>query len=72
MSRTEILKELPKLNAQDRRKILERICDLEESELAAAEKAFLDRRLAECRGNPDAWTRWEDAKPRILSRLVKR
>ena len=71
MSKAEILNELPKLNADDRREILERICDLEDVGLTSNEKAFLDQRLAECRENPSAWVTWEDAKLRILSRLPK-
>jgi len=69
MSKSEILTELPGLDRDARREILERICDLDEAELTADEKAFLDSRLEECRRNPDAWSTWQDAKARILARL---
>jgi hypothetical protein len=71
VSKVDILEALPKLNAQDRREILEKICDLEESQLTKSEITFLEDRLSECRRNPEGWTTWEDAKPRILARFQK-
>jgi len=71
MSKTEILDELSKLSAAERREILERICDLDDSELTAREIAFLEERLTESRRDPAAWSSWEKAKPRIISRLPK-
>lgn len=69
MSTAEILEELPKLSAVERRQILERICVLEDADLSTEEKAFIDQRLEECHRNPTAWSGWEEARERILSRL---
>jgi hypothetical protein len=71
MSKAEILDELSRLSAAERREILERICDLEDSELTAREIAFLEERFTESRRDPGAWSSWEKAKPRIISRLPK-
>ncbi len=66
-----MLEALSKLNAQDRREILEKICDLEESQLTKSEITFVEDRLSECRRDPKDWTTWEAAKPRILARCQK-
>jgi hypothetical protein len=71
MSKAEILDQLPKLGLEDRREILERICELDGSTMSASEKEFLDQRLAECRGDKVAWSTWDEAKARIVSRLPK-
>jgi hypothetical protein len=62
MSKAEILDELARLNAEERREILERICDLDYSALTAPEKMFLDGRLAECSSDKAVWSTWKGAK----------
>ena len=58
MSKTEILQELPKLNAAERLEIFERICEMEETALlngaqpSAQEKEMLDRELEAYRAKP--------------------
>ena len=55
MSKSEILQELPNLALEDRREILERICELEESEVLRGgkpmpeERAILDQELEDHR-----------------------
>jgi len=71
MSKSEILQELPKLGAEERREIFERICEMEElallngAEPSAEEKALLDRELQEYRSNPDAGSSWEEVEARL-------
>ena len=71
MSKTEILRELPKLRLQERREIFDRICELEESDLlrgeepTAEEKALLDRELEEYQRNPAAGSLWHEVDARI-------
>jgi hypothetical protein len=63
MSKAEILAELPKLKAEDRRQIYQRLCELQEQDLpngvgpSEEEKRLLDAALAEyekdgARGRP--------------------
>ena len=71
MSKSEILEELPKLRADERREIFERICEMEElallsgSEPSAEEKAMLDRELEEYRANPEAGSSWGEVEARL-------
>ena len=71
MSKSEILEELPKLKADERREIFERICEMEElallngSEPSAEEKALLDRELEEYRANPEAGSSWTEVEARL-------
>ena len=70
MSKTEILAELPKLGAEDRREILDRICEMEERDLlnggaTPEEKALLDRELEEYQRNPEAGSSWNEVEARI-------
>jgi putative addiction module component (TIGR02574 family) len=70
MSKTEILAELPKLGVEDRREILDRICEIEERDLlnggaTPEEKALLDRELEEYRRNPEAGSSWNEIEARI-------
>ena len=70
MSKTEILAELPKLPAADRREIFDHLCEMEERDLlngdaTPEEKALLDRELEEYRRNPDAGSSWKEVEPRI-------
>ena len=71
MSKSEILRELPKLALEERREIFERICELEENELlkggqpTAEEKALLDREWEDYRQTPSAGSSWPEVKARI-------
>jgi putative addiction module component (TIGR02574 family) len=71
MSKSDILQELPKLAPEDRHEILERICELEESDLqkggeaTAEEKALLDRELEDYRQTPSAGSPWQEVEARI-------
>ena len=70
MSKIEILAELPKLDAAERREILDRLCDLEEQSLlngaaTPEEKALLDHEVEEFRRNPEAGSSWEEVESRI-------
>jgi len=70
VSKSEILEELPKLKADERREIFERICEMEEMDLlnggpSAEEKELLNRELEAYRANPDAGSSWEEVKARL-------
>ena len=71
MSKSEILQELPKLTLEERREILDRICELEENDLlkggepTADEKALLDRELEDYRQAPSAGSPWHEVEARI-------
>ncbi|MEW6305479.1 MAG: hypothetical protein AB1705_18540, partial [Verrucomicrobiota bacterium] len=57
---------LPKLKPDVLQEVLDRICELEDAQLLQglaptdAEKAMLDRELAESQQNPDAGSAWEE------------
>ena len=71
MSKAEILEELPKLGPEERREILEHLCDIEERALlqggepTASEKALLDRELEDFRKQPAAGSAWTDVEARL-------
>ncbi len=71
MSKSVILEQLPKLKAEERREIFERICEMEElallngSEPSVEEKALLDRELEEYRANPEAGSSWVEVEARL-------
>ena len=70
MSKSEILAELPKLGVEDRREILDRICEMEERDLlnggaTPEEKALLDRESEEYQRNPEAGSSWNEVEARI-------
>jgi hypothetical protein len=73
MNAAEILAELPKLHAQERERIMQRLFELQEEDLlrgigpSEEEKEFLDQALAEFRRNPQAGSSWEQVKARILN-----
>jgi len=66
MGKTEILAELPKLKAEDRRQIFERLCELQEQDLldggapADDEKKLLDTALAEYEKDGDRGRPWRE------------
>ena len=76
MSKTEILQELPRLPAPDRREILDRLWDLEEwdalhvDEPSAEEKALLDAALDAYARNPGAGRPWREVLAEIRERKV--
>jgi putative addiction module component (TIGR02574 family) len=78
MSKTEILQELPKLALEERREILELICELEETdllnggELSTQEKVLLDRELDDYQQTPAAGSPWHEVEARIRKRPVAR
>jgi hypothetical protein len=69
MSQEEILQELPKLDADARRAIFDRLCEMEEQDLlhepTAEEKALLDRELEEFHQNPEAGSSWPEVEARL-------
>ena len=69
MSKAEILAELPKLKPQERREVLDRICELDRAaeeawmdggELTAQDKSVLEEALVDYQKSPDAGTPWEE------------
>ena len=71
MSKTEIIAELPKLKAEERKQVFQRLCELQEDDLlhgagpTAKEKLILDEALAAFQrdGNPGA--PWRETLRRI-------
>ena len=69
MSKAEILAELPKLSAQDRGDILERLWHLEEAAgPTAREKTLLNEAQAAYDANPEAGSPWSDVQARLRRR----
>lgn len=74
MSKNEILQELPRLPAPDRQEILDRLWDLEESDVlrvdepSSEEKAMLDEALAAYARDPNAGQPWR----KVLAGLRER
>ena len=66
MSSAEILAELPRLKAEERRELFERLCDLQEQDLLSGagptgdEKRILDEALAEFDRDGNPGTPWRD------------
>ena len=66
MSNAEILAELPKLKAEERTQVFQRLCELQEADLLHGvgptddEKALLDEALAEFQHDGSAGTPWRD------------
>jgi hypothetical protein len=71
MSKAEILAELPKMQVEDRREILDLICEMEERDLlngghpTAEEKALLDGELEEYQQDPGAGSTWNEVEARL-------
>ena len=74
MSKSEILLELPRLPATDRREIMDRLWDLEEwdvlhlGEPSAEEKALLDEALDAYARSPGAGRPWREVLADIRDR----
>jgi hypothetical protein len=73
MSKSEILEELPRLNAEERNQVFERLCELQEADLLRGagpsenEKRILDEALAEFEADRDPGVPWREALQQILS-----
>ena len=71
MSQTQLSPEIRRLPVADRLDLVERIWDSihedqEQFQLTDAQKADLDRRLAEHSVAPDCGSSWEDVKAKLL------
>ena len=77
MSKTDILKELPKLTREERREVVSKVHEidgddwLDEGELSAEERAMLEARVAEHERNPSAAIPWNEFESRLNQRLGK-
>jgi hypothetical protein len=66
MSKAEILAELPKLKADERQQVYERLCELQDQDLlngsgpSQEEKRMLDAALAEFEKDHDAGRPWRE------------
>ena len=71
MSKAEILDELPKLKAEERTQVFERLCELQERDLlqgvgpTAEEKRLLDEALAQFESDGDHGTPWREVLRRL-------
>ncbi len=66
MSKAEIMAELPRLSAQDRAEILERLWSLEEAAGPTdREKSLLNEAQAEYDAAPSAGSLWSDVERRL-------
>ena len=76
MSKVEILEELPRLTAEDRLEIRQKLNEIDGDEwldgddpLTDDEKALLEVRLAAYELEPDSGSSWEEVEARIQSRI---
>ncbi len=73
MSKAEILAELPKLKAEERTQVFERLCELQERDLLAGhgptprEKKLLDQALAEFERDGQYGEPWRKVLQRLQS-----
>ena len=73
MSKAEILAELPKLEAEERTQVFERLCELQERDLlhglgpTAEEKRLLDEALAEFERDGQQGDAWREVIRRLRS-----
>jgi hypothetical protein len=71
MSKAEILAELPKLKADERAQVFDRLCELQESDVlqghgpTAEEKKLLDQALAEFERDGQRGKPWREVLHRI-------
>jgi hypothetical protein len=73
MSKSDILAELPKLDARERGEILNELWRMEEEEALRSgprpdEKAMLDRELADYESTRDAGAPWSEVEARLRRR----
>jgi hypothetical protein len=77
MSKTEtgIISELPKLMAEERREVLDKIWELDggdwldSGELTTAERVLIEQWVAEHEWNPDVAIPWEEVVERLRQRF---
>jgi putative addiction module component (TIGR02574 family) len=78
MSTAEILRELPKLQPEERRAVRAKLDELDGvaddvwidgGELTEEEKAMLDARLADNERSPEAGSSWEEVEARLRKQL---
>lgn len=73
MSKAEILAELPRLKAEERTQVFQRLCELQEEDIlrgvgpSAQEKAILDEALADFQRDGNHGTPWRQALHAIRS-----
>jgi hypothetical protein len=73
MGKAEILAELPKLKAEERTQVFERLCELQERDLLEGhgptpeERRLLDRALAEFERDGQRGEPWRDVLRRLQS-----
>jgi hypothetical protein len=73
MSKAEILAELPKLKAEEREQVFQKLCELQEYDLlhgagpTAAEKQVLDHALAEFHRDGNPGMPWREVLQKIRS-----
>jgi len=73
VSKSDILRELPKLHADERREIFEELCLLEEGDLLRGvgpshhEKIILDAELKAFHESPGVGSPWSDVERRLRS-----
>jgi hypothetical protein len=73
MSKTEILAELPKLKAEERSQVFQRLCELQEEDLlrgvgpTEVEKKLLDEALADFERDGSTGIPWRESLQRIRS-----
>jgi putative addiction module component (TIGR02574 family) len=72
MSLTEILAEIPKLSFAERQEIIRRTLEVEDADLTAEEKAILDERLNDFRGNANSGISADQLKSEASRRLKAR
>jgi hypothetical protein len=73
MSSAEIMAQLPRLKAEERRQLFERLCELQEQDLLSGvgptsdEKRLLDEALAEFDRDGNPGTPWRDVLRALLT-----
>jgi putative addiction module component (TIGR02574 family) len=72
MSLTEILAEIPNLSFAERQEIIRRTLEVEDADLTAEEKAILDERLNDFRGNANSGISADQLKSEVSRRLKAR
>jgi hypothetical protein len=74
MSKSDILAQLPKLKAEERAQVFDRLCELQESDLLRGvgptdrEKKLLDEALADFERDGDVGTPWRKVLHRVRSK----
>jgi len=72
VSKAEILEQLPKLGREERQEILDRLCDLQATELSGVHQKWVDEALASGPAQSASPADWQGALERGLARSAKR